>query len=46
MLNYVTRLQSSGASEPWGTLSADVGDGGNSIAVARSQGDHADDCSF
>lgn len=46
MLIYVTRLQTSGASQPCGALSADVSHGGNFIVVAQSQGDHADDSSL
>lgn len=45
MLIYVTRLQTSGASQPCGALSADVSHGGNFIVVAQSQGD-ADDSSL
>lgn len=39
----MTKLQTSGASEPRGTFSTDVGHGGNFIMVTQSQGDHADD---
>lgn len=46
MLTYVTRLQTLDASEPCGTLSADVSCGGNFIMAAQPQGDGADDLSL
>lgn len=38
VLTCVTRLQTSGASEPCGTLIAGVSHGGNFIVAAQSQG--------